>query len=60
MRRQRPFNLMERLGDALVLSGPTAPKVRRLYAQSQLDQGNLSSAIRVLERLEADSAPVRS
>lgn len=57
LRRRRLFNLMEKLGDVLILSGQDSATVRRLYAQSQLDQGNISSAIRVLKQLQTDCAP---
>lgn len=60
LRRRRHFDLMEQLGDALILAGQTAPTVRRLYAQSQLDQGNISSAVRVLEELRLECEPRES
>lgn len=60
LRRRRLFKSLEQLGDALVLSGQHSPTVRCLYAQSQLDQGNLSSAMRVLEELRADYGPTGS
>ncbi|MEM9387029.1 MAG: serine protease [Pseudomonadota bacterium] len=55
LRRRRYFVLMERVADALIQNGQRGPKVRRLYAQALIDQGRLTSAICVLERLKHDS-----
>lgn len=56
LRRWRRFALMERLADAFIQGGQGGPRIRRLYAQSLLDQGRLSSAISVLEDLLAQTA----
>ncbi len=57
LRGQRWFGLMQEIADALIQNGQRAPYVRRQYAQSQLDQGNLTAAISILEDLETDTAP---
>lgn len=56
LRKQRYFDLMESVADALIQNGQREPTVRRLYAQSQLDKGNLTAAISTLEALERDTA----
>jgi tetratricopeptide (TPR) repeat protein len=57
LRRQRYFDLMQFVADALIQNGQTDAQVRRQYAQSQLDQGNLTAAISTLENLEKHTAP---
>ena len=47
---------MERLADAFLQSGQRHPRIRRQYAQALLDQGRISSALSVLDRLVADTA----
>jgi tetratricopeptide (TPR) repeat protein len=56
LRARRMFPLMERLADAFIQSGQAHPRIRRQYAQALLDQGRLSSAVSVLEKLVADTA----
>ena len=56
LRAQRMFPLMERLADAFLQSGQRHPRIRRQYAQALLDQGRISSALSVLDRLVADTA----
>lgn len=57
LRRRRYFDLMQVVADAFIHNGQTDAQVRRQYAQSQLDQGNLTAAISTLENLENDAAP---
>jgi tetratricopeptide (TPR) repeat protein len=57
LRRQRYFELMQLVADALIHNGQTGALIKRQYAQSQLDQGNLTAAISTLENLARDSAP---
>jgi V8-like Glu-specific endopeptidase len=57
LRRLRYFDLMQSVADALIQNGQTDPEVRRQYAQSQLDQCNLTAAISTLENLEKSTAP---
>jgi hypothetical protein len=56
LRAQRMFALMERLSDAFLQGGQRHPRIRRQYAQALLDQGRISSAFSVLEKLMADTA----
>lgn len=56
LRRKRFFADLERAGDALIRSGQDSARVRRLYAQSLLDQSKLTTGIIVLEALEADTS----
>jgi len=55
LRKWRRFPLMERLADAFIQGGQAHATIRRLYAQALLDQGRLSSAVSVLERIVAES-----
>jgi tetratricopeptide (TPR) repeat protein len=57
LRGKRYFDLMQSVADALIQNQQTDAKVRRQYAQSQLDQGNLTAAISTLNNLETDTAP---
>lgn len=56
LRGKRYFEHMQQVADALIQNGQDAPTVRRQYAQSQIDQGNLTAAISTLEDLERDTA----
>jgi tetratricopeptide (TPR) repeat protein len=56
LRDQRQFVLLQLLADAFIQAGRDDPGIRRQYAQALLDQGNLSAAVAVLERLVADTA----
>ena len=56
LRAERMFPLMERLADAFLQGGQRHPRIRRQYAQALLDQGRISSAFSVLEKLVADTA----
>ena len=51
LRRKRCFNQLRMVADALIQNGMATPKIRRLYAQSLIDQGELSSAIPYLQEL---------
>lgn len=51
LRRNRRFDLMQRLADQLLQSGSRDPEIRRQYAQSQLDQGNITAGLSVLRQL---------
>lgn len=55
LRARRYFDLLQRVGDALIQNGQNLPVIRRLYAQSQLDLGNLTAAINTLTILENDT-----
>lgn len=51
LRKRRFFPAMQSLADALILTGTDTASVRRLYAQSLLDQGHFTVALQVLEAL---------
>lgn len=55
LRRKRYFGLMQRVADACIQNGQNRPRIRREYAQSLLDQSNISAAIAVLEELVKDT-----
>lgn len=57
LRTKRMFRLMQEVGDALIQSGHVTPKIRRQYAQSQIDLGNLTAALAVLTELRAATEP---
>ena len=54
LRRKRYFDTMLELGDALIQTGQTTHKVRRLYAQALIDAGRLAAALDFLKVLEND------
>jgi hypothetical protein len=56
LRNKRMFLWMQKLGDALIQTGRISFKIRRLYAQSLIDQNNLTGAIAILKELAADTA----
>jgi hypothetical protein len=56
LRAERMFPLMERLADTFIQCGQNHPRIRRQYAQALLDQGRISSAICLLEKLVSDTA----
>lgn len=56
LRRKRYFDLMQHVADVLIQSGQDASKIRRQYAQSQLDLGNVTAAIWTLNQLVLDTA----
>lgn len=51
LRRKRHFDLLQRVADNLIQSGSTEPRIKRQYAQSLIDQGNLTAALSVLRQL---------
>ncbi len=51
----RYFDLAQQAGDVFIQWGEESPKVKRQYAQALIDQGNITAAIYVLEKLEQDS-----
>jgi len=55
LRRKRYFAQMQIVADALLQTGQTAPVVHRQYAQSLIDQGQLTAADAVLRELVRDS-----
>lgn len=55
LRDRRHFVLLQRVADAFMQAGRDDPVIRRQYAQALLDQGNLSAAVAMLERLVADT-----
>lgn len=55
LRGIREFGLMQQMSDALIQSGQDSFQVRRQYAQSLLDQGNITSAIDALNKLAKDA-----
>lgn len=55
LRGVREFALMQRVADVLIQSGRGSLRVRRQYAQSLLDQGGITAAITILQKLAADS-----
>ncbi len=57
LRGPRYFDLMQSVADALIQNEQNDPHVRRQYAQSQLDNANLTAAIITLRQLEQDTAP---
>jgi hypothetical protein len=56
LRSKRYFDLMQLVADTFIQNEQTDPKVLRQYAQSQLDQGNLTAAISTLKDLEKVTA----
>ena len=55
LRDQRHFVLLQRVADAFIQADRDDPVIRRQYAQALLDQGNLSAAVAVLDRLVIDT-----
>ncbi len=55
LRRKRMFALMQNVADALVQSGQDTYQIRRQYAQSLIDQGNITAANAVLDALISDT-----
>lgn len=56
LRRKCYFDLMQRVADAFLRTDQTAFQIRRQYAQSMIDQGNLTAAIATLEALVVAAA----
>ncbi|MFY9610160.1 MAG: serine protease [Blastocatellia bacterium] len=59
LRRKCWFREMQKVADAMILSGRSTPKIRRQYAQSLIDQEILVAAISILTdiRLETEKEP---
>jgi hypothetical protein len=55
LRSKRYFDLMRQVADAFIQSGQSSFAIRRLYSQALLDQGAMTAAIDVLDRLAADA-----
>lgn len=55
LRRKRYFDILQRVADAFIQNGQARPRIRRQYAQSLLDQSNLSAAITYLQELIRDT-----
>lgn len=55
LRGKRQFVLLQLVADAFIQAGRDDPGIRRQYAQALLDQGNLSAAVAVLDRLVLDT-----
>ena len=55
LRKNRYFDLMQKVADAMLQSGQDDPSVRTLYAQALLDQSVLTAAITVLDKLKKDT-----
>src|SRR5262245_9264110 len=54
LRKNRYFDLMQKVADTMLQSGQDDPSVRTLYAQALLDQSVLTAAIAVLDKLKKD------
>jgi V8-like Glu-specific endopeptidase len=55
LRKKRYFHLMQQVADVLLQTGQESPVVLKLYAQSQIDQGNLTAAMGTLHRLKSET-----
>jgi hypothetical protein len=51
LRRKRQFRLMGLVADAFIRSGQSAAEILRQYAQSMIDQGNLTASRMVLQSI---------
>ena len=56
LRRKRQFRLMGLVADAFIRSGQSAAEILRQYAQSMIDQGNLTASRMVLQSIIDDPA----
>lgn len=56
LRNKRMFASMQKVGDALIQTGRHTYKIRRQYAQSLIDQNNLTAALAILQQLVADTS----
>lgn len=56
LRRKRLHGLLEQLAETFRFAGVEGPKLRRLFAQSLIDQGKLEAASGALEALAAATA----
>jgi Trypsin-like peptidase domain/Tetratricopeptide Repeats-Sensor len=55
LRKNRYFDLMQRVADAFLQGGDKSPIVRRLYAQALIDQSILAAALHVLRPLALET-----
>jgi S1-C subfamily serine protease len=55
LRKKRMFSLMENVADAMIMAGQNSAKVRRQYVQCLIDQGNMTSALCILDSLINDT-----
>ena len=55
LRKNRYFDLMQRVADAFLQGGQNSPIVRRLYAQALIDQSILAAALDVLRPLTLET-----
>ena len=55
LRSTRRFDLMQRVADSFIQSGQQDFRVRRQYAQSLLDQGNITAGSESLKKLSRDT-----
>lgn len=54
LRRKLDFDVMQRAAEKLIEYGQSAPRVRLLYAQSLIEQGNLAAARSTLQTVIAE------
>ena len=55
LRNKRMFALMNKVGDALIQTGSESHKISRQYAQSLIDQSNLTGALAILRNIIAET-----
>jgi hypothetical protein len=60
LRRKRWFTLMQNVAEALIDKVEDSLQIRRQYAQSLIDQGNMPDALAVLDELITDTAADQS
>ena len=60
LRNKRYFDLMSGVADAAIQSGQTDPEVRRQYAQSLIEQGQITAALAVLALLADETGSGRN
>jgi V8-like Glu-specific endopeptidase len=56
LRNKRLFQFMQDVGNVLIQTGRQSYKIRRLYAQSLIDQNNLTAALAILKELVTDTS----
>ncbi|HRO48065.1 serine protease [Agriterribacter sp.] len=56
LRNKRMFSQMQRVADALMQTGRATFTIHRQYAQSQIDQGNYTAALAILNQLIIETA----
>jgi hypothetical protein len=55
LRRKCWFVEMEKVADALIITGQSSPKINRQYAQSLIDQETLAAAISILSGIRSET-----